>query len=622
MSGSNASGNGVATTNFVGATSAIAQWMISNYTGYMWSASTIFAVNDMRTPIFYDSNNTGYYIDANGTSNLYNLNIYGAIGDGTPSLRLAPVSSSGSFQWASTAISSSLGAGQTMLHILGNALNTGNSGYLGYNYAGSNSASNFTSLGFYGNDNILRVYNGTYTQSLGSMRAPVFYDSDNTGRYLDPTGGSVLHYANFLRATSGSDANGLVALKIAGLSDYDSLELGVQSNYQAQIRTYGNDIHYYSGHWRTSGSTASENHQHYWYTSKSSSTNWSTWKMQLDHEAILYVTGQIRSPIFYDYDNTAYYVDPASTSNLNRVQIVQLYGNTECATSNNSSTSYSEAGLELRESQFGGSSSYLAPRLSFHWGGVVASQIGIESSGRITILNNPGTSYENLIGSILYGGASVRAPIFYETDNTSYYLDPANTLLSLNIAGNIECTARSASWAEGIRVNVPTAGTWGGIRFTRGASTGNWAIGFTGLNSTDDLTFYSGTASAIRLNLDHSGNLVAGGNITAYGSPSDRRLKENIQPLTGALSKVMQLQGCTFDWKEDSIEHTMVEMREDIGFIADEVRNVFPEMVREGGDGYLALRDRGFSAILVEAIKEQQTQIDELKALVKQLLNK
>jgi hypothetical protein len=260
--------------------------------------------------------------------------------------------------------------------------------------------------------------------------------------------------------------------------------------------------------------------------------------------------------------------------------------------------------------------------LSFHWGGVVASQIGIESSGRITILNNPGTSYENLIGSILYGGASVRAPIFYETDNTSYYLDPANTLLSLNIAGNIECTARSASWAEGIRVNVPTAGTWGGIRFTRGASTGNWAIGFTGLNSTDDLTFYSGTASAIRLNLDHSGNLVAGGNITAYGSPSDRRLKENIQPLTGALSKVMQLQGCTFDWKEDSIEHTMVEMREDIGFIADEVRNVFPEMVREGGDGYLALRDRGFSAILVEAMKEQQKEIDELKALVKQLLNK
>jgi hypothetical protein len=66
----------------------------------------------------------------------------------------------------------------------------------------------------------------------------------------------------------------------------------------------------------------------------------------------------------------------------------------------------------------------------------------------------------------------------------------------------------------------------------------------------------------------------------------------------------------------------MVEMREDIGFIADEVRNVFPEMVREGGDGYLALRDRGFSAILVEAIKEQQKEIDELKALVKQLLNK
>jgi len=66
--------------------------------------------------------------------------------------------------------------------------------------------------------------------------------------------------------------------------------------------------------------------------------------------------------------------------------------------SSSDATGYSNASLELRERNFGGAS-YRAPRLSFHWGGVVASQIGIESSGRIAILNNPGTGYESLVTS-------------------------------------------------------------------------------------------------------------------------------------------------------------------------------------------------------------------------------
>ena len=217
-------------------------------------------------------------------------------------------------------------------------------------------------------------------------------------------------------------------------------------------------------------------------------------------------------------------------------------------------------------------------------------------------------------GTFVVSG-DVRAPIFYDGNNTAYYLDPNSTGTALNIAGNISCVARSSSWAEGIRVDVPSAGTWGGIRFTRNnvSGPGNWAIGYTGLNATDDLTFYGGTSNLIQLNLDQSGNLIARGNITAYGSPSDRRLKENIQPLTGALNKIMQLQGCTFDWKEDSREHEYVGLRSDIGFIADDIKEILPSMVREGLDGYLSLRDRGFSALLVEAVKELSAKIDQLQ---------
>jgi hypothetical protein len=69
-------------------------------------------------------------------------------------------------------------------------------------------------------------------------------------------------------------------------------------------------------------------------------------------------------------------------------------GNYEFASSNNSDTGYSTAAIELRETDRGSSSSFLAPRLAFHWGNVTASQISIESSGRIVIRNNPGTGYE------------------------------------------------------------------------------------------------------------------------------------------------------------------------------------------------------------------------------------
>jgi hypothetical protein len=136
------------------------------------------------------------------------------------------------------------------------------------------------------------------------------------------------------------------------------------------------------------------------------------------------------------------------------------------------------------------------------------------------------------------------------------------------------------------------------------------------------------------IRLGNGGNIIANDNITAYGSASDRRLKENIQPLTGALDKVLKLQGCTFNWKEATDERDLIGIKEDIGFIADEVQAVLPEMVRTGVEGYLSLRDRGFSALLVEAIKEQnqevvdlksklnqqQSELDELKSLVKSLL--
>jgi hypothetical protein len=151
------------------------------------------------------TNQSGGTVSATTGSFSGALTVTATMGDGNAPFRISPASSSGSFQWASTAISASLGAGQTMIHLIGRALSTGNCGNFGFNYTGSNSGSNFSAIGLYGNDNILRVYNNTYTESLGSLRAPIFYDSNDTAFYGDFAGTSRIRKTNLIASGSGWD---------------------------------------------------------------------------------------------------------------------------------------------------------------------------------------------------------------------------------------------------------------------------------------------------------------------------------------------------------------------------------------------------------------------------------
>ena len=106
------------------------------------------------------------------------------------------------------------------------------------------------------------------------------------------------------------------------------------------------------------------------------------------------------------------------------------------------------------------------------------------------------------------------------------------------------------------------------------------------------------------------GDLTVKGDVIAYGSPSDKKYKENIKPIESALDKAMKLQGVTFDWKDSD---SILEIKEDIGFIAQDVQEVLPELVRENGKGNLSLRYQGITPILLEAIKELKAEIEELK---------
>jgi hypothetical protein len=107
-----------------------------------------------------------------------------------------------------------------------------------------------------------------------------------------------------------------------------------------------------------------------------------------------------------------------------------------------------------------------------------------------------------------------------------------------------------------------------------------------------------------------NGTFTASGDVVAFGSPSDERLKENIKPIESALDKAMKLQGVTFEWKKSD---SILSIKKDIGFIAQDVQKVAPELVRENEDGYLSMRHQGIAPILLEAIKELKAEIEELK---------
>ena len=105
--------------------------------------------------------------------------------------------------------------------------------------------------------------------------------------------------------------------------------------------------------------------------------------------------------------------------------------------------------------------------------------------------------------------------------------------------------------------------------------------------------------------VDSTGNLTASGTVTAN---SDERLKENVETIEDALEKVKQLRGVEYDHKKTG-DHC-------IGVIAQEVEKVVPDVVYEDALGVKSVAYMNMVALLIEAVKDQQKQIDELKSLL------
>jgi trimeric autotransporter adhesin len=144
-----------------------------------------------------------------------------------------------------------------------------------------------------------------------------------------------------------------------------------------------------------------------------------------------------------------------------------------------------------------------------------------------------------------------------------------------------------------LRYNVPTAGGGNVHRF------------FAGPN--------------ILFTIFDNGNATLAGTLTQL---SDTRLKKNIQPLQNVLSNISQLNGYSYYWKDDT-----KDTQQQIGVLAQEIKKIYPQLVKQDEKGTLSVNYSGLTPILLESIKElnkkvdaQQLQINELKLLIEKKL--
>ena len=140
-------------------------------------------------------------------------------------------------------------------------------------------------------------------------------------------------------------------------------------------------------------------------------------------------------------------------------------------------------------------------------------------------------------------------------------------------------------------------------------------------------------AAASRLLINTSGNVGIGtanpssalevtGSIEVNGAvvhASDRKWKDHITTIDDAVSKVMHLRGVEFEWRREEFTHMRFEAGTQLGFVAQEVEPILPEVVRTDPDGHKSVAYANVTALLIEAVKEQQAEIARLRAQIESL---
>jgi hypothetical protein len=552
------------------------------------------ARDDMRAPIFYDNNDTGYYADFNSTAAncaKFAGGIHVSVGNVT-------------------------GSG-IILADDGDIVDL-NDGYAALRFSSG-----------------VRIHSGNRTgtpvitlgsNSIGtanaSWRAPIFYDSNDTTYYVDPNDETYLYggiwnngshgdsfIKNRLLAGNNGAATGEVRLQMwcsepGNTWDWAGFGYNVDNNSNTSAPAYyfGRPNAAFGQAYMRFGTGG----QWYFYTASAAGTRYTNMYLApnngVEVYGRLYSDSRVDAPIFYESANTSYYMDLNGTSRLITLlvdgDITVGYGQT-------------------------------SSNIYFYDGDEGTRRMHCNSN-RVGFLNdsNGWGSYCG-DGGEWYSDQSVRSPIFYDNNNTAYYTDPNgfSQMSSINANNYIQYARMEPIGVGGDSGQGNNAysiyqvgGSWSnpfpdlGIGFHTGIRIGAY-FGYNGTRIYNNHDWSTQIASFG----DGDNNFRSYYNIIAYAS--DERLKENIVNIPDALEKVQQLNGVTFDWKEMVTELGFEPQAwHEVGVLAQQVESVLPEAVEIApfdydwkkpgqsisGEKYLTVKYEKLVPLLIEAIKDQQ----------------
>jgi hypothetical protein len=494
------------------------------------SSGSVTANVDLRAPIFYDSNNTAYYVDPNSTG--LSLSSNGIVSSGT--------GVNGGFQ------NRTYTGGRNRIWSFGNADGYGISYFQGGpDYIGLHVSGNPTQA-----NSDFWVSSAGISQTSQSSRAPIFYDSDNTAYYVNPNGTSVLSNLNATGTghVFGSSSNvattvTLRATNTAGAPAHTAT-LSFEGYEGRGQGTFHTDVSYAGQEWFSGipyasgfsvfqiGYDAAGGQAEYGANSIARFTN--AGDFQMGTTTVIDSSRNFYGATFYDSDNTGYYVNPLNTSVMNVVTI-------------------------------GGSG-----------GGYISRNPGSQLGSMWIAAGSNGTGGGNTVvlagGNVPYvmadqGGTSITGDL---TPSGTLYLDNPNNSST----------------------NDPN------------------------IDSKGELT--SGTAYSYHA-LFKDGNGVIKGRIThnQYGAQfsnlSDYRAKEDYQEVENATSRLMSIPVRNFQWIGS-------DLRTD-GFLAHEIAEVVPEAVvgekdavlEDGTPDYQSIDQSKIVPLLVKTIQELEARITALE---------
>jgi hypothetical protein len=633
-----------------------------------------YAHADVRASIYYD-HNTSFYFNGDGDSRWNGLDDYSKmrIGlTGRGNFRRNDYTGDtgywvGSMGWGTTDMNSVASWGSGFIDSWSNPPNqpSGTSHWVGtqaFHYAyGGNSNTGWQLVG--GPISNLRFRNawggwsGWTTVAMhdrndgsgGALYAGMYYDANNTGYYVDPNSQS--QFSEIRLDGVLWSRNGYGRIFLGGNLHIDSYSHSIYMNY------YTNNPMRFYGYLEMNGYD-------------------------------IYGVGGIYSTIFYDRNDTGYYANPNGYSQFSAILANNWFRPQGCCGLYFESYGHGIWSPECEGNSYGNIATYGGGRNGWSGYGIRSRFVFMGRGGDCGVHDNSygwvwywdTNFYMYYAGSermscrgwgvyvnqYLEAGGSVRGPIFYDNQDTGYYLDPHNTdNQGLRMRGG---TLHGPNWYWGAYLRVGTnerVDGWASMFTSNGnlhidSRNGypmylNWHNGNTVFVENDiraniyydrydtGYYFYGRTDSRVyRWNANYLyayGWIFAQDNIIAYYS--DERLKTKLGPIEDALGKLSKLNGFyyvnndlakTFGYKETKVQ---------LGLSAQEVQSVIPEIVHlapfdtkfdednniigsKTGENYLTIEYDKVVPLLVEAIKEQQKIIENQNkeiSDIKEMLN-